>query len=324
MHLPEYSITNNILNKIAEIERARGVIENTLVLPFSQNSLKKEAKEKKIYNLLILEELDTTLIDVKRHFDSISPHLDPEILKIIEIYTNIDQVAKSRNSWEKKINLICHKLIENEKFFRVKKIREKSLPEEILGKTASLSNWLDSQDVKNTHPLIVSGIVLAELEIIFPFERYTTLINNLISEMYLHANKFDLIENIAYQENMNLKKYKYNDLISYAKNSEDYTEWLDFYLDCVNQQIQILKEKYLLLEKESKQKSVPNIEKLTPRQQRIYQYLLDYKFMQNSQFKLLFPDISEDSILRDLKVLTDLGLVVKTGKTKSSKYELKH
>jgi hypothetical protein len=58
--------------------------------------------------------------------------------------------------------------------------------------------------------------------------------------------------------------------------------------------------------------------------QRIYQYLLDYKFIQNSQFSLLFPDISEDSILRDLRVLGDLDLVVKTGKTKSSKYELKH
>lgn len=324
MHLPDYSITNSILNKVAEIERAIGIIENIFVLPFSQNSLKKEAKEKKIYNLLLLEDMDVSLIEVKKHFDSISPHLNPEILKIIEIYSNLDQVARAKTSWDKKIKNLNQKLTDNEKTFRIKKITNKALPEEILAKSANLSAWLDSDDVKNTHPLIVSGIILAELEIIYPFDRYPTLSNNLISEMFLHSSKFGIIENISYQENFNLKRYKYDDLILYAKENEDYTEWLDFYLDCLNQQIQILKEKYLLLEKESKQKSVPNIEKLTARQQRVYQYLLDYKFIQNSQFKLLFPDISEDSILRDLKVLSELGLVAKTGKTKSSKYELKH
>lgn len=324
MHLPDYSITNNILNKVAEIERARGIIENTFVLPFSQNSLKKESRERKIYNLLLLEDFDTSLIEIKKHFDSISPHLNSEILKIIEIQSNIDQVARSKNSWEKKIKSINQKLSNSEKVFRIKKLKNKVSPEEILAKTANLINWIESDDVKNTHPLIVSGIILAELETILPFEKYPSLTNNLISEMFLHNNKFDIIESIPYQENINLKRYKYDDLINYAKETEDYTEWLDFYLDCVNQQIQILKDKYLLLEKESKQKSIPNIEKLSPRQQRVYQYLLDYKFIQNSQFKLLFPDFSEDSILRDLKVLSDMNLVVKTGKTKSSKYELKH
>lgn len=324
MHLPDYSITNKILSKVAEIERARGQIENTFVLPFSQNSLKKEAKEKKIYNLLLMEEYEISLQEVKKHFDSISPHLDTEILKIIEIISNIDQVAKSKINWEKKIKNLNEKISATDKVYRIKKIPNKVLPEEILAKTSGIISWLESDDVKTTHPLIVSGIIYAELEIIKPFENFSTLTNNLISEIFLHAHNFSLIEFIPYQEIMNLKRYKYDDLLDYASKNEDYTEWVDFYLDCINQEIQILKDKYTLLEKESKQKAIPNIEKLTSRQQRIYQYLLDYKFIQNSQFMLLFPDISEDSILRDLKVLIDLGAVVKTGKTKSSKYELKH
>jgi Fic family protein len=142
--------------------------------------------------------------------------------------------------------------------------------------------------------------------------------------MFLYNNNFNLIEYIPYQQIMNLKKYKYDDALNYVSKTEDFTEWIDFYLDCIIQEIQILKDKFLLLEKESKQKEIPKIEKLTNRQQRIYQYLLDYKFIQNSQFKILFPDISEDSILRDLKFLLDQDLIIKSGKTKSSKYELKH
>jgi Fic family protein len=157
-----------------------------------------------------------------------------------------------------------------------------------------------------------------------PYEKFSSLTSNLISEMYLIANGFDLIENVPYQENFNIQRYKFNDSIDQLKKTEDYTEWLDFYIESILSHVQVLKEKYELLESQSKQQSIPNAEKLTSRQQRIYQYLLDYKFIQNSQFSLLFPDISEDSILRDLRVLSDLGLVVKTGKTKSSKYELKH
>lgn len=324
MYLPDYSITNKILSKVAEIERARGLIENTFVLPFSQNSLKKEAKEKKIYNLLLMEEYDTTLVEVKKHFDSISPHLNTDIIKIIEIVSNIDQVAKSKISWERKIKNLNEKISNTEKVFRIKKIHNKILPEEVLAKSTEISHWLDSDDVKNTHPLIVAAILYAELEINQPFEKFSTLTNNLIAEMFLHSHDFSIIEYIPFQEIMNLKRYKYNDLLDYVVKSEDYTEWVDFFVDCINQEIQILKDKYVLLERESKQKAIPNIEKLTARQQRVYQYLLDYKFIQNSQFQILFPDISEDSILRDLKVLIDQGLVVKTGKTKSSKYELKH
>jgi len=324
MHLPDYSITNKILNKVAEIERARGVIENTFVLPFSQNSLKKEAKEKKIYNLLLLEDYNITLQDVKKHFDSISPHLNSEILKIIEIESNLDLAAKSKVSWNQKIKNLNQKISDSNKVYRIKKIQNKVLPEEILAKTTEIGNWLDSDDVKNTHPLIVAAIIFAELEIITPFEKFSTLTNSLISEVFLHSNNFKIIDFIPYQEIINLRRYKYNDSLDYVIKSEDFTEWIDFYLDCINQQIQILKEKYMLLEKEARQKSIPQIEKLTARQQRIYQYLLDYKFIQNSQFNILFPDISEDSILRDLKTLIDQDLVVKTGKTKSSKYEIKH
>ena len=49
----------------------------------------------------------------------------------------------------------------------------------------------------------------------------------------------------------------------------------------------------------------------------------DYGVLQNKDFSRIFPDISEDTVLRDLKSLIDAGIVQKTGSTKSSRYELK-
>ena len=324
MHLPDYSITNRIVQLISEIERSRGYIENTFVLPFSQKSLKKEAFEKKIYNLLLQEDLQITLTDVKRHFDSVSPHLDSEVLNIIEILNNLELYSKSKNNWQTKISNLGEKISNNKKIFRIKKIPNKPLPDEILSKMTLLNNWIESDDAKSTHPLIVAAILFCELEILVPFEKLPSLTNSLITNMYLSAQGFNLIEILPFEEIINVKRYKYLDEIDYANKNQDYTQWVEFFLDGVNLQISILKEKYQFLEEQSKQNSIPMVEKLSTRQQRLYQYLMDYKFIQNSQFSILFPDISEDSILRDLKALSDLGLVVKTGKTKSSKYEIKH
>lgn len=216
------------------------------------------------------------------------------------------------------------KISKSKSIFRIKKIPNKTNPDEILAKMVELYSWIESEDAKNTHPLIVSAIILAFLERNVPFEKHSSLTSNLASEIYLMGNGFEIIELLPHQENLNLKRFKFSDSLEYINQSEDYTEWLEFYLDNINYQIQILKDKYKLLQEQSKQAQIPDIERLTPRQQRIYQYLLDYKFLQNSQFALLFPDISEDSILRDLKVLIEKNLIFKSGKTKSSRYELKH
>ena len=63
--------------------------------------------------------------------------------------------------------------------------------------------------------------------------------------------------------------------------------------------------------------------KSNSRQERIIEYLQDYGVLQNKDFSTLFPDISEDTILRDLKTLVDMDIVQKLGSTKSSRYELK-
>jgi hypothetical protein len=324
MLIPEYSISNKILNLISEIERSRGYIENTFVLPFAQNSLKKEAKEKKVFYLLQLEDFDLSLTELKRYLDSISPHLDPGIHSILEFILNLDSISKLKVPFEKKSKLINEKLSKSNINFRIKKIPNKTNPEEILAKMTELFGWVESEDAKNTHPLIVSAIILAFMEKIMPFEKYSSLSSHLSSEVYLLSNGYGVIEMVPHQENLNLKRYKFSDSLNYIDQTEDYTEWLEFYLENIHYQINILREKYKLLERQSKEAKIPSVESLTARQQRIYQYLLDYKILQNSSFALLFPDLSEDSILRDLKTLLDKELIIKTGKTKSSRYELKH
>ncbi len=327
MYLPEYTITNKILNLVAEIESSKSAIESIFILPFSRDSLRKESKEKKIYNLLLLEDFDISLVDIKRHFDSISPHLNSEILQAIDLIEQVEYLSKKKDSFENKVLQINSSLnsasySQNGVLYRTLKINGRVLPEEILASLRSFYQFLESKDASEIHPLLVSGMIFSYFEKIIPFQNFSSLTASLACEVYLHSRNYSIIDIIPYQENFYLKKFKINEIIVNMCEVEDFTEWLEFFLSSVSFQLTIIKEKFQLLSKQSKDSQVSHIEKLTPRQKKLYQYLLDYKFLQNSQFPLLFPEISEDSILRDLKVLKDLNLVVKTGKTKSSKYEL--
>lgn len=50
------------------------------------------------------------------------------------------------------------------------------------------------------------------------------------------------------------------------------------------------------------------------------EYIQKVGYLQNSGFKQLFPMVSEDTVLNELKYLIKHGLIKKTGSTKGAKY----
>ena len=59
---------------------------------------------------------------------------------------------------------------------------------------------------------------------------------------------------------------------------------------------------------------------LTERQAKIVEYIQNVGYLQNQQFKELFPTVSEDTVLRDIKELVNNNLIKKVGSTKSARY----
>lgn len=62
---------------------------------------------------------------------------------------------------------------------------------------------------------------------------------------------------------------------------------------------------------------------LNERQMLIMEYLHRHKAMQNKDFRKIFPDYSDDTVLRELRFLKQKDLVKKTGGTKNAVYVLK-
>jgi predicted HTH transcriptional regulator len=62
---------------------------------------------------------------------------------------------------------------------------------------------------------------------------------------------------------------------------------------------------------------------LNERQIKLVQYIERQGVLTMTEGRDLLPDVSDDTVLRDLRDLTEKGLVVKRGKTKGVRYYLK-
>jgi predicted HTH transcriptional regulator len=61
---------------------------------------------------------------------------------------------------------------------------------------------------------------------------------------------------------------------------------------------------------------------LTERQIKLVEYITDVGYVQNKMFSMLFPDVSDDTVLREVNELIEKGLIRKVGSTKGARYEL--
>lgn len=329
MFVPEYTITNKTLKNIASIEYSRSIIENTPLLPNFKARVQKEAKIELISALAKLSGVRVENIVIKETVEEISRKSNTYVNNLVKTLNTIEEIATTHELDEEELSLI-HKIISENlvpestlQKYRANKVSNKSLPEEILANLVELFDWYNSLDARDTHPIIVSGIIKAQLELIAPFENFNIASSSLVALLILQTSVF--LPAYYYTPDIHifgLIKHYEQSIYSVLEDA-DFTKWLEFYTDGLANQASKVEEKVKILGRDSKIAKTTGNTNLTDRQERILEYIQDYGMIQNKDFPLLFPSKSEDSILRDLKKLLDEGIIVKRGKTKSSRYELR-
>lgn len=328
MYVPEYSITSEILKNIASCEYNKAIIENLAILPTWEKQLQKEALIRVIKHTLGTDGYSFNDDEIKSYLDKMSKDASIEIKNFYSVLKAIEELAKIREIDELEIKEIHKNLtigIVNES--RQGKYRSNTLekginPEEILASIVELFDWYNSLDAQETHPIITSGIMLSQMESIKPFNALNSSVSKLTARLSLKARGYAIKDYYCSEEFFDRYKVEYAKAIDSTLEG-DLTTWLEFYSDAFAREFSNIKEKVLLLAKDTKLAKASGRVALTDRQEKIVTFLQDYGLLQNKAFARLFPDVSEDSILRDLKVLVDMNIVVKKGRTKSSRYELK-
>ncbi len=328
MYIPEYTITNGILTNIAVIEFVRATAQAKIILPSWEKNQQKEAKVQFIKSNLNILGIKEDLTEIRKVVDKIAEN--PARL-VQSILTSIDIVRIGSQNYEideKDVEDLYRALIEisegsSLQMYREMTLENKTPPEEILSEVNGLLDWMNSLDGKETHPIIKTAIVKGRIMEIEPFRMYNELMSNLLAYQILKAHEYTINDfcrlEMAYAKD--LPEYKY--ALETITKENDLTAWIDFYTDAMAREASNAKEQILLLAKDSKIARVTGTAKLSGRQERILAYLQDYGLIQNKDFPRIFPDISEDTVLRELKRLVEAGIVAKNGSTKLSRYELK-
>lgn len=328
MFVPEYSITSEILKNISAVEYCRALIENTTILPHWKMQLKKEAETKTLQALLEMEGFKFDETEIKKELDGYKKRSPQEIMNAVAALGQVYDLSNSTEIDEFDIKEI-HKIISkkltsqtNQGSYRSTKIDEGTSPEAILAEMVELFDWLNSLDAKDTHPILVAGMIFAQIEKIKPFDQFNSVLAGFFAKLVLNTGGYSLDNYLSYEDFFN-KNQRAHEKAMDSTEDDDFTKWLEYFTNTISREVSNLKEKILLLARDTKVAKASGRVELTKRQEKLVAYLQDYGILRNQDFGKIFPHISEDTVLRDLKVLIDKGIVAKRGKTKSSRYELR-
>ncbi|EKD67424.1 MAG: hypothetical protein ACD_48C00416G0001 [uncultured bacterium] len=117
----------------------------------------------------------------------------------------------------------------------------------------------------------------------------------------------------------------YTALQSVATENGNMTHWLEYFIEGLAIELTRIKEKVKSLSTDLKIKKSMGGQQLalSERQIKIVEFIQENGFLQNKAFFELFPMISEDTVLRELKDLMKKGILQKQGSTKGVRYTLK-
>lgn len=329
---------------ISKIEAAEEVIKHSPLLPLWEKQFKEDAIIRSAYHGTHIEGNKLAKGDAKDILEGRDVIGRPRDIQEIINYRRVIEFIDSEA--QKKIDKITELLIK--KIHRI--ITEKILTPESLGefrnKQVIVKNsatgevtfrpppplevpflmreflyWVNRDDRDSLHPVIKAGIAHHELVRIHPFIDGNGRVARVLATLILLLGGYDI------RRFFSLEEYYDKDAVSYYENLQkasagNLTTWLEYFTNGASIEFEKIKEKILKLSRDVKMKERFGGQQiyLTERQMRLIEYLTDTGFLQNQMFVTVFPDVSEDTVLRDLQDLIKKGLVKKVGSTKAARY----
>lgn len=343
MFNPSFTITNNILMDISKIEAAEEVIRHSPLLPLWEKQFKEDAIVRSAYhgthiegNMLKQDEAKDVLLGK----DVIGRPRDiQEVINYRKVVEVIDEEAhrKIENITEPLIKKL-HKIITSHILpdevsgeYRIKQviIRNSQTGEITFRPPTALEipflmkeflYWVNKTDIP-IHPVLKAGIIHHEMVRIHPFIDGNGRVARVTATLILLLGGYDIRRFFSLEEYYDKDAVMYYHALQKA-SAGDLTSWLEYFVHGASIEFTKIKEKILKLSRDVKMKEKIGGQQiyLTERQIKIVEYMQEAGFLQNKYFSNIFPDISEDSVLRDVQDLIKKNIIKKVGSTKGARY----
>ncbi len=347
MYKPIYVISNKILKNIGIIEAAREVIDHAPLLPYYEKQFQESALVRSIHhgthiegNELNLAQAEKVLLgkevvarerDIQEviNYRKAMSYISEFKIQNSEFRVTEDTIRQIHKITVKKIlgddkcgvyrktQVVVKNSQTNEVSFRPPMAI--AVPYQIRDLLLFINN-LSNQDI---HPVLKSGVVHYELVRIHPFLDGNGRVARALSTLILFLEGYDIRKFFSLEEYFdNDSGQYYQALQSVEKNGGDLTFWLEYFTQGLSIELSKIKERVerISIDSKLKEKLGGKPIMLTDRQLRIIEYIQKTGYLQNKAFPQLFPMISEDTILNELKNLLKNRIIRKKGVTKGARY----
>ncbi len=347
MHKPDFKITNNILVNVGRIEAAKEVIENAPMVPLWERKFKKEAVERSVHYATALEGNPLNFTEVREILDKGDKHTviarERDIQEVINYRDALDYIEDAKENEGgicqeviQDLNAIITKNIVEDEFrgkFReteaysrnaqtLEKVLEWPAPEKVPGLMEDLCGWVE-ECAGDINRILEAGILHTWLVLIHPFYEGNGRTSRILATLSLTLDGYAIKDLFSMEEYYDRDAAHYYRAIKTVLDSEgDYTHWLEYFTLGLAVEYNRVKERVLKLSRDAHLKESAGQVRLNPRQEKIILFVNDYGQIKNKDWQELFPDYSDDTILRDIRELVEKGVLVKRGKTKAARYEL--
>lgn len=345
MFSPKFTITNNILKNIGIIEAAKEVIDHAPLLPYYEKKFRDDALVRTVHYGTHIEGNELNLSQAERVLagESVVAR-DRDIWEVINYRKVTNYISEVQNSnYEiteeviKKIHKITvHRIMpeqESGEYRKKQVILKNSRTGEVSFKPPlavavpyqikDLLSFINSNSNKDIHPVLKSGIVHYELVRIHPFLDGNGRVARALSTLILFLEGYDIRKFFSLEEYFDKDAGSYYEALqSVQKSKGDLTFWLEYFTEGLAIELSKIKERVerISIDGKLKEKLGGKPILLSDRQLKIIEYIQQTGYLQNKAFEMLFPMVSEDTILNELKPLIKYGIIKKRGITKAAKY----
>lgn len=350
---PKFDITSAILSNVGKIDAAREVINHAPLVPAWERRFQAGARARIIHHGTHLEGNNLNLDEVERVLDNpkVVTAKERDIQEIINYRAVMDYIDSLAGQVElasagpailtegelrQMHRLTVSKLLpddESGEYRTVKVVIRNTATGEITFRPPSpievplaieeFFAWLSGEG-RAVHPLLRAGILHYELVRIHPFTDGNGRTARAMALLLLFLEGYQVKKFFSLEEYYDANPNDYYTSLQSVGVTGDLTAWLEYFTLGIAIEFARIKDLVRKLSLDLHLKSTLGGKQiaLTDRQIKLVEYLERHGALGMSEGRDLLPDVSEDTILRDLRDLVKKKLISRKGNTKGAKYYL--
>jgi Fic family protein len=345
MFRPTYHLTTHILKDVAAIEAAKEVIFNARLVPAWERQFREEALVRQVFHSTHIEGNNVNLSQAKMIIDGNATSVvarDRDIQEILNYRNVIKYINKYHIPTINKTallhihSLIVEKILPDSQAGVYREVQVaiiNNLTNSIVFKpppAEQVSNmidgyfaWLELEDTIDLPAPLKAGLSHYELVRIHPFIDGNGRTARVMAMLLLYRDGYDMKQFFCLDEYYDHDSASYYAALQSANETGDLTRWLEYFIHGLAIEFTRIKERVLELSRDHTLRAKLGQIALSDRQATILKYLEEYERIANADWKTLLPNVSDDTILRDIKDMIKKKLIKKKGKTKAAVYVLR-